>query len=224
MSLASFTSETNEVMFKVLTLGDTNVGKTSLLLRITDNVYNDTIQNTVGVDLKSRLTYINNVPIRVNIWDTAGQEKYEKMTKQYFKNANGIIIVYDVNSKNSFNRIGMWIDTIKVECDIRKVSLVLVGNKIDRDKKYKEVTLKEGLGLAKKINAAFVETSALSNENVDVVFDVLVHDLIFKNEVDIISGGNSNSNNNNGRISINKINYINNYKNSKHMEDPPTSC
>ena len=149
MSLVSFTSETNEVMFKVLTLGDTNVGKTSLLLRITDNVYNNKIQNTVGVDFKSRLTYINNVPIRLNIWDTAGQEKYENMPKQYFKNSNGIIIVYDVNSKNSFNRINMWIDTIKVECDIKKVSLVLVGNKIDKDKKYKAVTLKEGLGLAK---------------------------------------------------------------------------
>ena len=137
------------------------------------------------------------MPIRVNIWDTAGQEKYRKLTRQYYRGANGILIIYDVNSVESFSKISNWVEEIKADVNFNKISLVLVGNKTDLP--YRAVSTQQGLALANKLNMNFVDVSALKNENIDTVFTILVHDMIFKSNVYI-------DNSKNGRISIDKKN------------------
>ena len=199
--MSNSSSGISDVTFKVLTIGETEVGKTSILLRMTENKFIDRSPPTIGVDFKSKLTKVSNMPIRVNIWDTAGQEKYRKLTRQYYRGANGILIIYDVNSVESFSKISNWVEEIKADVNFNKISLVLVGNKTDLP--YRAVSTQQGLALANKLNMNFVEVSALKNENIDTVFTILVHDMIFKSNVYI-------DNSKNGRISIDKKN-INTY-------------
>lgn len=195
--MSNSSSGISDVTFKVLTIGETEVGKTSILLRMTENKFIDRSPPTIGVDFKSKLTKVSNIPIRVNIWDTAGQEKYRKLTRQYYRGTNGILIIYDVNSVESFSKISNWVEEIKADVNLNKISLVLVGNKTDLP--YRAVSTQQGLALANKLNMNFVEVSALKNENIDTVFTILVHDMIFKSNVYI-------DNSKNGRISIDKKN------------------
>ena len=157
-----------DYIFKVLIIGDSSVGKSNLLLRFSDNIFHDTFLPTIGVDFKIRNVLINNKNIKLNIWDTAGQERFKTITSAYYKGSHGVILVYDITDRESFNNIANWINETKKHAGSAIVR-VLVGNKCDLTEERK-VTHKEGAEFAQRENMLFFETSAKAKINVEETF------------------------------------------------------
>ena len=115
----------NDLTFKILILGDSNVGKTSLLLKFTDNIFNETYITTIGVEYKEKEITLDNIKYKLNIWDTAGQERFKSITKNFFKSADGIIFVYDITNKSTFDNIKNWL--IEAENKTSDFKSIIVG-------------------------------------------------------------------------------------------------
>ena len=157
-------------LFKLLIIGDTSVGKSSILLRFADNLFSGTYITTIGVDFKIRTMEMNGEKIKLQIWDTAGQERFRTITATYYRGTHGVMIVYDVTNVDSFNSVKRWITEIENNCDY--VDKVLVGNKDDIPEK-KVVTLADAQRLADSQNMSLFETSAKLNKNIEEVFDYI---------------------------------------------------
>ena len=164
----------NKIILKILTLGDSAVGKSALLVRYTQNKFNSGYLSTVGIDYQSKKINYQNRDIEMQIWDSAGQEKYRAISKQYYKKANGILLLYDVTSRESFLGIKEWIRDINNMVTM-KPSLILVGNKIDLERK---VLTEEGEELSKKYNAMFFETSAATGKGIEELFQALLENIM----------------------------------------------
>ena len=167
-----------EIKLKILIIGDSNVGKTSMLLNYTDNYFPESHLATIGVEYKVKKITTNKYNITLQIWDTAGQERFRSITKSFFRNTNGILFVYDITSRKSFQSVKDWIkDSEMHDSGFEKV---LCGNKVDleQQRQVKIDELKE-FGMKKKIDV--IETSAKSNINIDESFKKLI-DLILSNK------------------------------------------
>uniref|UniRef100_A0A1L8DV28 Putative rab subfamily protein of small gtpase n=1 Tax=Nyssomyia neivai TaxID=330878 RepID=A0A1L8DV28_9DIPT len=116
-------------LFKLLIIGDSGVGKSSLLIRFSDNTFSGSYITTIGVDFKIRSVVINGQRVKLQIWDTAGQERFRTITSTYYRGTHGVIIVYDVTNGDSFANVKRWLQEIEQNCDV--VNKVLVGNKND---------------------------------------------------------------------------------------------
>lgn len=162
---------TDELVFKVLSLGDSGVGKTCLILRYTDNTFDDSSLATIGVDFKLKSIEYKSRKAKMKIWDTAGQEKYKLLTQQYYKNADGILLMFDTNNYSSFERISYWMEQIKLFAHLESTPIILIGTKTDKNER--KVDIKEAEEAAKKFNLDFIETSAKKNENISQVFELL---------------------------------------------------
>ena len=158
--------------YKVLFLGDPGVGKSSLVLRGTTKKYNSLYQPTVGFDLLNHIVKINDKVIKLQIWDTCGQEEFSMCNQSLFKNATIAIMVYSVISKNTFDNIKKWVSRVK---NLSKENTIffLVGNKSDLDTQ-REITFLEGKEYGIKNFQFFIETSSKSEYNVDILFKELV--------------------------------------------------
>lgn len=154
-------------LFKLLLIGDSGVGKSSLLLRFADNSYTGNYITTIGVDFKIRTVTVDNQRIKLQIWDTAGQERFRTITSTYYRGTHGVIVVYDVTNANSFKSIQRWLLEIEQYCS--SVSRILVGNKND-DESSKVVSTDEARNLANSYNIELIETSAKDDINVEEVF------------------------------------------------------
>ena len=164
--------------YKVLILGDKAVGKSCFLIRFTENKFQEIYLSTAGMDYKYKdVMYEEGKTIRLQIWDTAGQERYRTITTGLFKGAVGIILMYDITDKQTFNNVREWIKSIEEETS-KKVILILVGNKVD--KKEREVLKAEGEQIAEEYNFPFFETSAQSGLNVNSVFETLAKLIVEK--------------------------------------------
>jgi len=167
-----------DIKLKLLIIGDSNVGKTSMLLNYTDNYFPESHLATMGVEYKVKELKTNKFNIALQIWDTAGQERFRSITKSFFRNTNGILFVYDITSRRSFQSVKDWIkDSEMHDSGFEKI---LVGNKIDLEEKREVQTdeLKE-YGTKKKID--IIETSAKERINIDEAFQKIV-DLILGNK------------------------------------------
>jgi small GTP-binding protein len=151
-------------IFKVVFLGDSGVGKTNLMTRFASNYFNPNSKPTIGVDFSMKNVVIGRTLIRVQIWDTAGQERYQTFTNAYFKEAHGVIIVYDISLKESFENVTKWLDLARTHVDMSKVTMLLIGNKTDMDEQ-RQVGTAEGEDFARENGLLFMETSARTNEN-----------------------------------------------------------
>ena len=161
-----------DLVFKILLLGDATVGKTCFLMRYSDDVFMETYLNTIGSDYKLKIVKLDNgKTIKVQLWDTAGQDKYRSIAKNYFKGSHGILLLYDITSQTSFDNIRGWITDIKEEAD-ENVIIFLLGNKIDLTEERK-ITKEKGEQLAKEFNVPFFEVSAKSGKNANEVFKTL---------------------------------------------------
>ena len=165
------TPQDYDYLFKVLLIGNSSVGKSSLLLRFVDNQWNDLFVPTIGVDFKIRTMEIDNKNVKLQIWDTAGQERFKNITASYYRGAHGIFVVYDISDTESFKNINNWL--IEIEKNANKnVYKILVGNKCDLEDK-RTVSYQQGKELAETYGMQFIETSAKSNTNVDEAFHLL---------------------------------------------------
>ena len=164
---------TSESVYKVLLLGDSTVGKTCFLMRYTDNTFQEIHMSTIGLDYRLKsMTLKSGKNVKVQIWDTAGQDRFRAITKNYFKGAHGIILIYDVTNQLSFDNVSNWINQIKEEAS-DKVTIFLVGNKID-DVENRKIQTESGKNLAENFQLQFYETSAKTGENVEKTFQALV--------------------------------------------------
>ena len=162
-----------EFMYKILLLGDISVGKTCILTRYSDNTFREEHFVTVGLDfIKKSVNLDNGKTVNIQIWDTAGQDRFKSITKNYYKGAHGIILIYDVTTRKTFDNVRKWIDTIKEEVS-DKVNVILVGNKIDNNDNRK-VTTEEGQKIANEYKLPFYETSAKTGDNINKAFNDLI--------------------------------------------------
>jgi len=160
-----------DYLFKLLLIGNSSVGKSSLLLRFSDNVFNEAFLPTIGVDFKIRTFDLGGKTAKLQIWDTAGQERFKTITKAYYKGAHGIILVYDITDEQSFKDLENWQNEVEKHASTNVVRL-LVGNKCDLDKD-RRVTFEQGKNLAAQLGIKFVETSAKTSTNVEETFYTL---------------------------------------------------
>ena len=166
-----------EAKYKILILGDSKVGKSCFLTRYADKTYQEDYLSTIGMDYKIKNYELENGDIiKLYIWDTAGQDRFRSITSNYYKGADGIILIYDITKQETFNNVRNWITSIKEEAPA-KVVLILVGNKVD-DEKNRAVPKSEGEKIADEYNLPFLECSAKSDINVTETFDVLVKKIV----------------------------------------------
>ena len=141
------TPDQPDFLFKMLLIGNSGVGKSCLLVRYAENSFNENFFNTIGVDFKIKTISLDNQNIKLQIWDTAGQERFRTLTASYYRGAHGIIVVYDVTDRDTFENVRQWMQEIdKFATD--NVCKVIVGNKCDLDESRK-VSTEEGEELAK---------------------------------------------------------------------------
>lgn len=159
-----------DMIIKLVLIGETAVGKTNLLLRYTENKYDFSQRPTIGMDFVSKDITIEGRKIKIQFWDTAGQEKYKSIANSYFKISNGIILVYDVSRRETFEKLDRWLVDIRSNSQ-HEVKILLVGNKIDL-KENRQVTTEEGTEYAKNNGLFFWETSGKTNEE-NCVFQAL---------------------------------------------------
>ena len=169
-------TEEYDLMFKILLLGDSGVGKSSLLLRYTKHEFNVDMRSTIGVEFALKYLKIHNFQLKVQFWDTAGMDRYRSITSAYYKGAKGVIIVYDICREKSFENVDKWIEDFKSKADEDAV-ILLIGNKNDLDDK-REVNIEEAELKAQKNKFAFMETSAKDNNNVDKAFETLFKEIV----------------------------------------------
>ena len=159
-------------MVNIIIIGDASVGKSNLLLRYIENSFNDSLKPTIGADFYSKTKEIDGLTVNAKFWDTAGQEKYRAIGGRFYKEAHGILLVYDVARKDTFENLSKW--AVEVEDKSRKsVKVMLVGNKNDLIAS-KEVSTEEGKQFSVDKGYFFFETSAKTGENVHQAFDVLI--------------------------------------------------
>ena len=167
--------ENFDLKLKVMVLGESMVGKTSLITRYTNEKFGGRYLCTVGIDFQKKKLLISNKKIVLQIWDTAGQERFRNVTKNYFHASQGFVLAYDINNKDSFEKMQYWVEEIQSNAD-EKIKCILVGTKCDLDSR--EVSYDEGKNLGKKYGYKFYETSAKDNININETFETLVKEIV----------------------------------------------
>ena len=155
------TDDEFDFVLKVLLIGDAGVGKSSIMMRFTDDTFDDQLQSTIGVDFKVKTLQRRSRNIKVTIWDTAGQERFRTLTSSYYRGAHGIILCYDVTREETFENLDQWLKEVQVYCpqEGKKIVKLLVGNKVDLPQR--EVSKDDGVRWARAHGMLFIEVRVL---------------------------------------------------------------
>ena len=164
-----------DVKYKIMVIGESKVGKTSLIKRYTKDEFGGVFLTTVGVDFQDKIIEIDGKKVRLQVWDSAGQERFRNITKSYFQSSHGFLIVYDITDRQSFEKLNFWVNSVKNNAPENAKS-ILVGNKCDLANN-REVSFEEGENYAKKYNIKFFETSAKDGTNVNDSFFYLANEI-----------------------------------------------
>ena len=167
-----------EMMFKVVLVGDSSVGKTNIMSKYLKNEFHEDSKATVGVEFGSKQFTVEGHVIKAQIWDTAGQERYKSITSAYYKGAKGALIVYDITNKFTFDSVDKWVQDLNSYGD-KNLTLLLVGNKSDLEEK-RQIIKEDGEEKAKSFGLGFIETSACSGDNIDQAFDIMLKEVLKK--------------------------------------------
>ena len=175
---------------QILLIGDSLVGKTCLIQRYVNGTFKDDYITTVGLDYHTKLEIINNLNVSVKLWDTAGQERFKALTPSFFRNAEGVVIAYDVTNSESFDNLKFWISSIKTNLFEKNIfiPIIIIGNKIDLED-MREITKDVASAFAKENKFKYFETSAKTGEGVDEAFRDLINQVLAnldKNEEETI--------------------------------------
>ncbi|GET91545.1 Ras-related protein rab-2a, putative [Leishmania tarentolae] len=178
-------------VFKYIIIGDSGVGKSCLLLQFTDKRFEPLHDLTIGVEFGARLISIQGKSIKLQIWDTAGQESFRSITRSYYRGASGALLVYDVTRRDTFTHLQSWLEDARANANTALV-IMLIGNKCDLDSK-RQVSREEGEAFARCNGLMFMETSAKTAQNVDDAFlqtAGLIYDNVLLGTIDasVVSG------------------------------------
>lgn len=165
--------------FKIIILGDSGVGKTNIICRYTMNEFNFT-NSTIGVDYYRKIIIHDNKKFNIQYWDTAGKERYKTVTASHYRISNGIMLVYDITNRSSFEYVQKWIDQIYLNIGI-DIPILLIGNKSDLDFK-RVITTEEGLLFANQYHILFIEMSAIVNVGIEFGISKLIEEIYEKNK------------------------------------------
>lgn len=224
--------------FKILFLGGIGVGKTSIINRYVKNIFINDQTPTIGIDYKSKIVIYNSKKIKLKIFDTSGQERFHTLTKNYYRGADGIIMVFDLKRSETFDELTYWMEEINKNCDKNKIGLILVGNKNDGNLDERKISKEQGNKIAELYNFIYIETSAVTNDNIKECFDLMVKTLFEKNVNDCNNIKNNNEekedididknkevNDKKETIVLNINNHrVNNTPNNNHNNDNDDSC
>lgn len=171
-------AEQHDYVFKLLLVGDAGVGKSSILLRYTDDTFDENLQSTIGVDFKVKVVNRLGKSIKLTIWDTAGQERFRTLTSSYYRGAQGIVLTYDVTRRDTFEALSVWLQEVDVYSPGggQNVIKLLVGNKIDKEPRA--VSRREGESFARAKGMLFLESSAKTKKGIQEVFDELLQKIM----------------------------------------------
>ncbi|GFW92887.1 ras-related protein Rab-18 [Trichonephila clavipes] len=161
---------------KILIIGESDVGKSSLLLRFTDDVFDPGLAATIGVDFKVKTVSVDGNKAKLAIWDTAGSERFRTLTPSYYRGAQGAILVYDVSNRQSFQKLDQWLYELETYSTRTNIVKMLVGNKIDKENRA--VSREEGMKYARKHSMLFIEASAKTCDGVQCAFEELVEKIL----------------------------------------------
>lgn len=189
-------------LFKLLIIGDAGVGKSSILLRFTDDSFDDYIQSTIGVDFKVKHLDVMDKRVKITIWDTAGQERFRTLTSSYYRGAQGVIMVYDVTRPDSFNNLQHWLKEVKLYSPNNGEGVVklLVGNKIDLERKVSRETAENW---ARSQGMLFLEASAKTKMGIRQCFMEVVQKIV--EDPDLLNNTAPGSNANTRKMAIKPI-------------------
>eukprot|EP01093_Parvamoeba_rugata_P003068 TRINITY_DN13966_c0_g2_i1.p1 TRINITY_DN13966_c0_g2~~TRINITY_DN13966_c0_g2_i1.p1 ORF type:complete len:220 (-),score=-10.08 TRINITY_DN13966_c0_g2_i1:81-740(-) len=176
--------EEYSLLFKIVMIGDSSVGKSNLLSRFTRNAFSLESKSTIGVEFATRSLYLDpedqsSPLVKLQIWDTAGQERYRAITSAYYRGAVGALLVYDISKHQTFENVMQWLTELQEHADTG-LSIMLAGNKADL-KHLRAVSTEEGMAFAEEHGLSFIETSALEGSNVEEAFRQLltqIHGLV----------------------------------------------
>lgn len=161
-------SQQHEFLFKYIIIGDSGVGKSCLLLQFTDKRFETSHELTIGVEFGARVVTIDNTPVKLQIWDTAGQESFRSITRSYYRGAAGTLLVFDVTRRETFEHVTSWLQDAHENSNL-PMTILLIGNKCDLQEK-REVSTEEAVELAKAQGLTYMETSAKTAHNVEAAF------------------------------------------------------
>ena len=170
-----------DITLKLLIVGGSGVGKTNFVTRFWNNEFNQMYMSTTGVDSKSKVIEIKNKKVRIQIWDTAGQEKYKAITKNLFLKVMGALILYDITDESSFEKLKTWVSMIKEECG-KHIQMIIVGNKSDLDEQRK-INKEDAMNFAKEQNIEYIECSSKTGENVLKAVSLICEKILDINDV-----------------------------------------
>ena len=179
-----------DYLFKLIIIGDQSVGKSTLLKRFTDDTFSEFHEPTIGVEFAIRTIQINNVNIRLQVWDTAGQEEFMSIARSYYRASAGVMQCYDITRRDSFKGVRKWLNEARINGN-EKMSLALIGNKCDQDFQ-RTVSYNEGEDLADNNSMRFLETSSYTKYNIDKAFYELaleIYQKIQKGEIQVDNEG-----------------------------------
>ena len=170
------------VLFRIILVGDTSVGKTNIINKYIKNEFQEDFYATIGVEFSHKQFIVDNHKIKAQIWDTAGQERYKAITRAYYKGAKGAFIVYDITRKDTFDDIDKWRNELVNSCN-KEVTIMLIGNKCDLEDS-REISKEQGEEKAKSFGFSFLETSAYSGENLEKGFEMLIKEIYQKYKIE----------------------------------------
>lgn len=211
---------TQPCLLKTIVVGNSGVGKTSLITRLCKDTFEATANTTIGVDYVEYDINIGKEKFRLVIWDTAGQERFFTIVKNYFRMSLGILVVFDITNRSSFEKVPYWLRAVRLEAD-SKAQVILIGNKSDAQAQ-REVAREEAERFAKESMIDYMETSALDNTNVKEAFVELtekIHKLIISGEIspDVNFGKNIN-------VQPTQQTYVENNDNQKEENEKSKCC
>ncbi|KFO30124.1 ras-related protein Rab-19 isoform X2 [Fukomys damarensis] len=185
---ARASDEDMDYLFKVILIGDSNVGKTCVVQHFRSGVYTETQQNTIGVDFTVHSLDIDGKRVKMQVWDTAGQERFRTITQSYYRSAHAAIIAYDLTRRSTFESVPHWIHEVE-KYGAANLVIMLIGNKSDLWQK-RHVLFEDACTLAEKYGLlAVLETSAKESRNIEEVFVLMAKELMARNRLQLYGEG-----------------------------------
>ena len=177
--------ENSDITLKLLIVGGSGVGKTNFLNIFLNNKFNQNYFSSTGIDLQNKIMNIKNKKVRIQIWDTAGQEKYKSITKNLFLKVMGALVLYDITNEESFTKLKEWVELIKEECG-RHIKILIIGNKSDLESQ-RAIDKEDAMKYANEEKVQYIECSSKTGENVEKAIIMLSEKILESTEISMDS-------------------------------------